>query len=121
MLDPTRQQALVDAMNALDGVQGREQLLRTAMAVTSEVETEVFLRSTRLLLRMHARRPVTRLIAGVRIPCAQFSDQRIAVFGAFDAVQWTAEVAGYEGAMLGALPAAVPAREVWLSGTVSPR
>ena len=121
LLDPTRQQALVDAMQTLEGVQGREELLRTAMSVTSEVEVEVFLRSTRLLLRMHARRPVTRLIAGVRMPCAQFADQRIAVFGAFDAVQWTAEVAGYEGAMLAALPADAPAREVWLSGSVSSR
>lgn len=121
LLDPTRQQALVDAMNALEGVQGREELLRTAMSVTSEVEAEVFLRSTRLLLRMRARRPVARLIAGVRLPCAQFADQRIAVFGAFDAVQWTAEVAGYEGAMLGVLPVDVPAREAWLSGTISPR
>ncbi len=121
LLDPTRQQALVDAMQTLEGVQGREELLRTAVSVTSEVEAEVFLRSTRLLLRMHARRPVARLLAGVRLPCAQFADRRIVVFGAFDAVQWTAEVAGYEGAMLGALPADAAAREVWLSGNVSPR
>ena len=121
LLDPTRQQALVDAMKALEGVQGREELLRTAMSVTSEVEAEVLLRSSRLLLRMHSRRPVVRLTAGVRLPCAQFADQRIAVFGAFDAVQWTAEVAGYEGAILGALPADSPTHEVWLSGTISSR
>ena len=121
LLDPTRQQALVDAMMSLEGVPGREELLRTAMSVTSEVEAEVFLRSSRLLLRTHARRPIARLLAGVRLPCAQFADQRIAIFGAFDAVQWTAEVAGYEGAILGALPAGAPAREVWLSGSISPR
>jgi len=121
LLDPTRQEALVDAMKVLEGVHGREELLRTAMSVTSEVEIEVFLRSARLLLRMHASRPVGRIIAGVRLPCAQFADRRIAVFGAFDAVQWTAEVAGYEGAILDSLPADIPAREVWISGNFSPR
>jgi len=121
LLDPTRQQALVDAMQALEGVDGREELLRTAMNVTSEVEVEVFLRSTRQLLRMHANRPVARIVAGVRMPCAQFADGRIAIFAAFEAVQWTSEVAGYEGAVLNSLPADIPAREVWLSGTLSPR
>jgi hypothetical protein len=121
LLDPTRQEALVNAMQTLEGVQGREELLRTAMSTTSEVEVQVFLRSARLLLRMHASRPVARIVAGVRLPSAQFADGRVAVFGAFDAVQWTAEVAGYEGAILGVLPADVAAREVWLSGTVSPR
>ena len=121
LLDPTRQQALVDAMQALEGVDGREELLRTAMNVTSEVEVEVFLRSTRQLLRMHANRPVARIVAGVRMPCAQFADGRIAIFGAFEAVQWTSEVAGYEGSVLNSLPADIPARELWLSGTLSPR
>jgi hypothetical protein len=121
LLDPTRQTALVDAMKTLEGVSGREELLRTAMSVTSEWEVEVFLRSAGQLLRMHARRPITRILAGLRLPCAQFADRRVAVFGAFDAVQWTAEVAGYEGAIIGALPADIPAREVWLSGAISPR
>ena len=46
LLDPTRQTALVDAMKTLEGVAGREELLRTAMSVTSELEAQVFLRST---------------------------------------------------------------------------
>ena len=121
LLDPTRQTALVDAMKTLEGVSGREELLRTAMSATSEVEVQVFLRSTGLLLRMHARRPITRIVAGLRLPSAQFADRRVAVFGAFDAVQWTAEVAGYEGAILDALPADIPGREVWLSGAISQR
>jgi len=112
---------LVNAMEALDGVNGREELLRTAMSATSEVEMQVFLRSARLLLRTHAHRPIERIVAGVRLPCAQFADRRIAVFTAFDAVQWTAEVASYEGAILDALPADSPGREIWLNGTISPR
>jgi hypothetical protein len=121
LLDPTRQTVLVDAMHALEGVAGREELLRTAMSATSELEVQVFLRSTGLLLRTHARRPITSIVPGLRLPTGQFADRRVAVFGAFDAVQWTAEVAGYEGAVLGALPADIPAREAWLGGSVSPR
>lgn len=121
LLDPTRQTALVDAMNTLQGVPGREELLRTAMSATAELEVEVFLRSARLLLDAHARRPISRIVAGVRLPTAQFADGRIAVFGAFDAVQWTEEVASYEGTIASVLPADQPAREVWLSGFVSPR
>src|SRR4029078_6285113 len=102
------------------GVDGREELLRTAMNVTSEVEVEVFLRSTRQLLRMHANRPVARLVAGVRMPRAPFADGRIAIFAAFEAVQWTSEVAGYEGAVLNSLPADIPAREPSLTGALSP-
>jgi hypothetical protein len=121
LLDPTRQTALVDAMQALEGVSGREELLRTAMSVTSELEVQVFLRSTALLLRTHARRPITRIVAGLRLPSAQFADRRVAVFGAFDAVQWTAEVAGYDGAIVDALSPDIAAREVWLSGAISRR
>jgi len=121
LLDPTRQQALVDAMGTLEGVQGREELLRAAMSVTSEVEAQVFLRSARLMLRAHAGRPFTRLLPGVRLPCGQFADGRVAVFGAFDAVQWTAEVASFEGGILSMLPAEIAARELWLSGTISSR
>jgi len=121
LLDPTRQQALVDAMGALEGVQGREELLRTAMSVTSEVEAQLFLRSARLMLRTHAGRPLARLLPGVRLPSGQFADGRVAVFGAFDAVQWTAEVASFEGGILAMLPADIAAREVWIGGTISAR
>ena len=55
---------------------------------------------------------------GVRIPTAEFPDGRIAVFGSFDAVEWTAEVAGYEQTLREALPPSIR-REVWISGSVS--
>jgi hypothetical protein len=48
---------LVNAVGALDGVDGRVELLRHAMTVQSEDETEVFLQSTLLLLRYHAHHP----------------------------------------------------------------
>jgi hypothetical protein len=120
LLTPTRQTLLVNAVDALDGVDGRAELLRHAIAVQSEDETEVFLQSTLLLLRYQARHPIKRILAGVRIPAAELPGGRIAVFGAFDAVQWTQEVAGYELNLREALPRAV-GREVWVGGSVSPR
>lgn len=90
------------------------------MTVQSEDETEVLLQSTLLLLRYHAHHPIKRILAGVRIPAAELPDGRGAVFGAFDAVQWTPEVANYEHDLSAALPRGI-GREVWITGTVSPR
>jgi hypothetical protein len=120
LLSPTRQTVLVNALDALNGVDGRVELLRHAMTVQSEDETEVFLQSTLLLLRYHAHHPIHRILAGVRIPAAELPDGHVAVFGAFDAVQWTEEVSDYGRALNAALPAA-GARELWITGSVSSR
>jgi hypothetical protein len=121
LLNPTRQTLLVNAVKALDGVAGRAELLRHATEVTSEVEIEVFLRSTGLLVRFSGQRLPARIIPGLRIPSAQLADGTVEVFGAFDAVQWTEDVAGYERAIRIALPSESPAKELWLAGSVSPR
>lgn len=118
LLTPTRQTVLVNAVDSLHGVDGRAELLRHAMTVQSEDETEVFLQSTLLLLRFQAKHPVKRILAGVRIPAAELPDGHVAVFGAFDAVQWTSQVAAYEQTLTKALPHAV-VREVWTTGPVS--
>ena len=120
LLTPTRQTVLVNAVAALHGVDGRAELVRHAMTVQSEEETQVFLQSTLLLLRYQAHHPVERILAGVRIPAAELPDGRIAVFGAFDAVEWTAEVADYAQNFRAALPQAT-GREIWITGSVSPR
>jgi hypothetical protein len=121
LLTPTRQTLLVDAVQRLEGVEGRAGLLRHATAVTAEDEIEVFLSSTCLLLHFHSHSPVARVLAGLRLPTAQRADGRVTVFGAFDDVQWTADVASYEHAIREALPHGAGARELWLAGTVSPR
>lgn len=120
LLTPTRQTLLVNAVDALNGVQGRGELLRHAMSLQTEDETQVFLQSTLLLQRYQARHPVERILAGVRIPAAQLPDGHVAVFGAFDAVLWTRQVAVYEQSLSQELPPGAP-REVWVTGTVSAR
>lgn len=121
LLSPTRQTLLVDAVQALAGVEGRAELLRHATTVTAEDEIQVFLGSTCLLLHYHARSPVARILAGPRVPAAQLADGRVGVFGAFDNVQWTADVAAYERAIREALPHDAGGRELWLGGSVSAR
>jgi hypothetical protein len=121
LLSPTRQSLLAEYAKSLDGVAGRDELFRHAMSVTSEPEAEVFLQSTALLVRLHARRPVTRILSGLRLPTAQFADGGIVVLGGFDAVYWTEDVAGYEAALHALLPASARRLEVWASGTFSPR
>ena len=121
LLSPTRQSLLAQYARSLDGVAGRDELFRHAMSLTSEEEVQVFLQSTDLLVRLHARRPVSRILAGLRLPTAQFADGRIAVVGAFDAVYWTEDVATYEAALHALLPAGSGNLELWVSSTLSPR
>jgi hypothetical protein len=121
LLSPTRQAVLTEVAKSLDGVAGRDELFRHAMSVTSEEEVQVFLQSTGLLVRLHARRPVTRILAGLRLPTVQLGDGTIVVLGAFDAVYWTEDVDHYESALRAALPAGSKGLELWLSGAISPR
>jgi hypothetical protein len=121
LLSPTRQALLEEIAKSLDGVVGRDELFRHAMGVTSEEEVQVFLQSAGLLARLHARRPVAQILAGLRLPAAQYGDGRIAVIGAFDSVYWTEDVASYESTLHAALPPASKRLEAWLSGAISPR
>jgi hypothetical protein len=119
LLSPTRQSLLAEDAKILEGVEGRDELFRHAMSLTTDEEVLVFLESTRLLVRTHAREPIERILPGLRLPTAQTRDGRIAAFGSFDAVYWTEEVAGYESALRAALPPASKEKELWLSGAVS--
>jgi len=121
LLSPTRQSLLAEYAKSLDGVAGRDELFRHAMSLTSEPEAQVFLQSTGLLVRLHARRPLSRILAGLRLPSAQLVDGGIVVLGAFDAVYWTDDVANYETALHALLPASTGRLELWASGSVSLR
>jgi hypothetical protein len=120
LLSPTRQSVLLEEAKLLEGVEGRDELFRHAMSLTSDDEVAVFIQSTRMLARLHAREPLARVLAGLRLPTAETRDGHTVVLGAFDAVYWTEEVAGYESALRAALPPSSHGLEVWLSGSVSP-
>jgi hypothetical protein len=119
LLSPTRQSLLAEDAKSLEGVAGRDELFRHAMAVTTEEEMQVFLQSCQLLARVHAQRPLQRILAGLRVPTALTADGHVLVVGAFDSVYWTEDVARYGAELRGLLPADVAIREVWLSGPAS--
>jgi hypothetical protein len=119
LLSPTRQSLLAEYAKSLDGVARRDELFRHAMSVTTEQEVEVFLQSTGMLVRLHAHRPVSQILSGLRLPAAQSSDGGIVVPGAFDAVYWTEDVATDEAALHALLPPGSGKLELWVSGTVS--
>ena len=121
LLSPTRQSLLAEYAKSLNGVEGRDELFRHAMSVTSDDEMAVFLQSAGLLASLHARRPVSRILPGLRLPAAQFADGGIVIVGAFDAVYWTEDVATDEAALHALLPASLNHLELWVSGTLSPR
>jgi hypothetical protein len=119
LLSPTRQVLLVDAVNALHGVEGRAELIRHALTVTDEAEVQVFIRSCALLVHGHQQEPVARIVPGLRVPTAQLASGRVRVFAAVEAVYYTRDVAGYDRAIRAALPADATGRELWIAGTVS--
>ncbi|HVN42463.1 MAG TPA: hypothetical protein VMT50_06735 [Steroidobacteraceae bacterium] len=121
LLSPTSQAILVEYARMLDGVAGRDEVFRHAMAVTSKEEVQVFIESLGLLAHLHATHPLSRILAGLRLPGAESRDGHLIVAGAFDAVYWTEEVARYESAMDASLPAGGRVREAWSSGRVSER
>ena len=116
LLSPTRQSVLMEDAKLLDGVEGRGELFRHAMGLTSDEEVAVFIASTRMLVRLHHRSRSREFSKGLRLPTAETRDGRTVVLGAFDAVYWTEEVAGYESALHVALPPTSHGLEAWLSG-----
>lgn len=123
LLSPTRQLSLLSAVEALDGVAQRGELLRHAIELTSDEEVQVYLRSIGLLLKAHASHPVASVVPGVRLPAALHADGSLLVCGAFEDVYWTEDVARLERQLEQALPAAGAgaARELWITGTLSER
>ncbi len=119
LLSPTRQGVLLEDAKLLDGVEGRGELFRHAMGLTSDDEVVVFIVSTRMLVRLHAEQPVARILPGLRLPTVETRDGRTVVLGAFDAVYWTEQVAGYQSAFQAALPASSHGLEAWLAGSIS--
>jgi hypothetical protein len=121
VLSPTRQRILMEAAKSLVGVDGRGELFRHALGLTSDEEAQVYLGSVELLVHAHAVVPLTQILPGLRLPAARTAAGGVIVCGAFDAVYWTAEVDAGEAEIRAALASAADApRELWLAGKASP-
>lgn len=120
-LSPTRQVLLLAAAEALTGVEGRGELFRHALGLTSNAEAEVYLQSVALLLQVHRTQPLSAILPGLRLPTARRADGRIVVCGAFESVYWTEDVATGEAQVRQSLPAGVSTPDLWVTGSVSER
>ena len=122
LLSPTRQLVLLAAVEALDGVAQRGELVRHAIGLTSDEEVQVYLRSAGLLAHVHASEPLTAVVAGLRLPAGLRADGGLVVCGAFESVYWTQNVSRLERQLWTALPPHTPLRrELWIAGTLSKR
>ena len=121
VLTPTRQVLLLAAAESLAGVEGRGELFRHALGLTSVAEAQVYLQSVGLLVQANGVQRIAMVLAGVRLPAARRADGRVLVCGAFESVYWTADVASGEAQVRESLPEGVSGRELWLTGSVSER
>jgi len=121
LLSPTRQVVLLAAAQALEGVAQRGELFRHALALDSNEEAQVYLRSVGLLVKAHASQALTSVVPGLRLPAGLRADGSLVVCGAFESVYWTGDVARLELQLRQALPgsAAGAARELWVAGMLS--
>ncbi len=116
------QTVIVETLDQLAGVAGRERLIARAIDVESHDEARTLASSVALMLRFHRQvSPLREFLAGARLPVARTTKNELVAVALTDALFWTAGVA--EGAQeFAALYAADAAksRQLWVVGEASP-
>lgn len=121
-LGPTYQLAILEMTRALDGIDGRDELIHRAVEVASEVEALTLVESIGLLVRLHQKSPLVEILGGIRLPAARTTDGRLVVCAGFESVYWTERVAeGARGIEHAYRDAEVSERQIWLTGAGSMR
>lgn len=114
---PTLSLPLVDAVEALQGVGGREEVVELAAGVGSQEEARFLLRAAEMLVRVNAERPLARLFAVEGALAARTRAGGVLLPVPDDCLSWTEEVAEFVGDR--AWPSG--RRELRLAGQASPR
>jgi hypothetical protein len=114
---PTLSLPLVDAVEALQGVGGREEVVELAAGVGSQEEARFVLRAAEMLVRVNAERPLARLFAVEGALAARTRAGGVLLPVPDDCLAWTEEVAEFVGDR--AWPSG--RRELRLAGQASPR
>ncbi len=122
-LSLTLQTAFLQALTALEGVEGRQHLLARAIALENKVGGRTLARSTALLLQHHKGKiPLVEILQGSQIPVARAADGRLVLAFAADAIFWTERVAeGMKGFAEIYRNDPAKTRELWVVGQVSDR
>jgi hypothetical protein len=117
----SQQTALLQTLDQLAGVQGRETVIARAIDLASREEASQLVSSLALLARFHKQQvPLKEFLAGTRLPVARTTKGALVGLILSDALFWTAAVA--EGAKeFAAAYAGDPAKErqIWVVGEAS--
>lgn len=92
---PTLQTALVAALDKLNGVTGRDALIRTAASVAGEVPARFLVRCVALLAIQHRETPLAHLRMRGIVPIGEAKDRSRVVAAAVDYLYWSEEAAAF--------------------------
>jgi hypothetical protein len=92
---PTLQTALVAALGRLNGVAGRDAVVRTATTIAGEVPARFLLRSVALLASRHREAPIVQIRMRGIVPIGKAKDGSLIAAAAVDYLYWSEEAAAF--------------------------
>ena len=120
-MTPSQQTLLTAAIAELEGVSGRDGLLRRSLNPKTESEINFFIKSLAMLAWYHRNQmPVAGVDAAAAIPAAILASSAVVRLFAVDHLYWTETVAIASGNYTD-MDEAGRKREIWLLGTASER
>ena len=121
---PRHETFLVHALAEMEGVKGRDQLVKQALMAESEEDAFVFQRLAELMLGYHNNvKPISEIIPIRRVVAGYTADQILVATLPIDYLQWTERTALGLEAVTRIKDSNRPVKgvEMWITGTLSPR
>jgi hypothetical protein len=122
---PGERAALVECLAALDTAAGREAFVRVAVRAQGPADPEFYVMGAQILRLLHQQvAPVERVLAlRERAPAAYTREHKLVVPAQVDYLVWSRAADELTLALAEAAPEGLPVsgRELWLTGSASPR
>lgn len=120
-MTPSQKTLLTAAIAELEGVEGRDGILRQALNPESEAEISFFIKSLTVLAWYHRNQnPIASVKTDLAVPAAVMGNGATVLAFAVDHVYWTDSIA-QAAAHYAGLATEGKSREIWLLGTASER
>ena len=121
-ISPTRQVFIVESLKDLEGVEGREGVLRWAADSMSEDEALFSATTVALIAWFHEQTPISSFLSNTLLPIVETADGRVVALLAIDELSWTEDVASIMTfAMQREDKERIKNEEAWLLGRASAR